>query len=145
MSYIVRERLDLILSLYPNRQIKELPSTNRLIMYAIDWAVNMEGYIPTVDTAPFCHTVVEINNQVNKKVCANRPRRQAAISLVHNATLAVGEETRAQRKRREKLNAARRALLAAKEQDTVNEARLAALNEEANSQLECPPTSIEEW
>ena len=105
--------LERFTDLYSNGEMKELPSTNQLIMWAIDWAVNTEVFTPTGenDPVPINRSTSEITKQAQEEVRVNRPRRQAAISYVRNAVRAG--ETAAQCTHREQLEAAQQAALKA--------------------------------
>ena len=55
------------------------------------------------------------------------------------------DETAAQCTRREQLEVAQQAAPKAEDAEEIEEAKIAALLAEANSQAHCPPTTVDEW
>ena len=138
-------RIKAFQDLYPGGAMKTLPSTNRAIMEAIEWALKptTEGgggfQAPAPNTPPLCppRTVANIRGVARSTVVNERPRRRAAIEAVHDAVFSG--ETDVQRRRRQA------ALLKAQEDAAIKAATEAALEREAEKQADAPPLSLEQW
>ena len=143
MPFHVYQRLKDFKDLFPDGQMKTLPSVRPCIQAAIEWATRpvAEGgggfTAPLPERARTPRTVVQIAEQVQQQVRNDRPRRERAIQGVRNAVLAG--ETEAQRNRREA------ALLAAQEREETERATLAALEDEVNEQGDHPPLTVDDW
>ena len=127
-------RIKAFQDVYPDGAMKTLPSTNRVIMEAIESALKptAEGgggfHAPAANTPSVCppRTVADIRGVARSAVVADRPRRQAAIQAVRSAVFAG--ETDAQRRRRQA------ALLKAQEDVAIKAATDAALEREVEKQ-----------
>ena len=145
MCFKVFGRIKAFQDLYPRGAMKTMPSTNRVIMEAIEWALKPtadEGggfHAPAANAPQVCppRTIADIRGVARSTVVAERPRRQAAIQAVRNAVFAG--ETDAQRRRRQA------ALLKAQEDAAIKAATEAALEREVEKQAHAPPLLLEQW
>lgn len=136
MAFHVANRLKAFTDLFPNGQMKTLPSTNQIIQRAILWATTDGGYsVPTMPRAP-PRSFAAISEEVRNQVVAERPRRRAAIQAVHQATFATLSP--AERARREKR------ILDSQEKEAREQELQKALEEEADD-TDRPPLTVDEW
>ena len=142
MVFVVADKVNAFLAKYPDGSLKTLPSTERLIREAINWAVTDGGFeapaSPT-DLNPPRATIAEIDRRVQNQVTSDRPRRRAAIEGVRNAVIAASAETDAARNRREA------AMLREQEKEAAEAVRVAELEREAERLADAPPLTPDAW
>jgi hypothetical protein len=126
--------IDNMYSIYPNRNLPNMPSVNRLVEDAVAFVASNEEYQrPPNEPRPQRRMLAEVQRGVP------RPRRTAAIEGVRQATFAgetpAARDARLVREARETAEAEERYLLALD----------AAIEEEARLQAEFLPQTIQEW
>jgi hypothetical protein len=131
------DKIDELISSYPQQGLCSLPSVNVLIKEAVEWA-SKEGYEPPIPTI-----VRQSVKEVASAIYVVRPQRARSMVSMHEASLT--DEMGGQRQRREMLEAVEKEAAKQAARETAAREREEALEIEVQRQSNNHPLNEAEW